>query len=214
MKAADIVRGLVSQRPLTRAELVAISGLKSCTVRSVTNDLVRVGMLVMDGDRYAPGRAKIVRPPRTREKERARCERHRRKKGERPRAEYLAALAARKAARLAAKAALKAARAEARRNGVQVRREAVSAERAIWREERRQRASGALRQRNIDRAAQRRAELLARLESQPSIQVVEPVRLMTSEEWLAMGNKVQRLEPWEVSNPLKSTQEIVRRMAA
>lgn len=45
----------------------------------------------------------------------------------------------------------------------------------------------------------------------PSLPQVEKVRLMSSTEW---GGPIQRLEPWEVSKPLRITREAVRRMAA
>lgn len=109
---ADIVRGLVSQRALTRAELLAISGLSPREVRTATNELVRQGMLVLEGEAYRLGRPKVVRTRRTPEQERERQKVWRRTRGMKPRAEYLAE---RKAAAEANAEAVKQRRAERQR---------------------------------------------------------------------------------------------------
>lgn len=74
----------------------------------------------------------------------------------------------------------------------------------------------AARQVKAKKAAKESASVaIARKLEKASIRTVLPeapqVRLMSSTEW---GGPIERLEPWEVSKPLRITREIVRRMAA
>ena len=195
MTIAEKVRGILAQRPLTKAEVVMILGIKNAQARSCLNELVRSGMATRDGDVFRLVRERTKRTPMTREKALARYERNRRAKGQRPRAEYLAELAATREARNKAKLARRAERErEKRAAAAAVRPVRVKLPKA-----------------RVERQQAKREALLARLEAAPVVQVAEPVRLMSSDEW---GGPIQRLEPWEVSKPLRITREIVRRMAA
>lgn len=197
MTIAEKVRGILAQRPLTKAEVVMILGIKNAQARSCLNELVRSGMVTRDGDVFRIVRERTKRTPMTREKALARYERNRRAKGQRPRAEYLAELAATREARNKANLARRAERAREKRAAA-VRPVRVKVPK--------------LPKFRTDRQQARREALLARLEAQPSVtQVAEAPRLMSSTEW---GGPIQRLEPWEVSKPLRITREIVRRMAA
>lgn len=199
MSIAANVRGILEQRPLTKAEVVAILGITNSQARSCLNELCKAGMVVRDGEVYSLGREKVKRTPMTREKALSRYERNRRAKGQRPRAEYLAELAATREARNKAKLARRAERErEKRAAAAAVRPARVKLPKLPKARDERQQA--------------KRAALLARLEAQPSVvKVAEAPLLMSSTEW---GGPIQRLEPWEVSKPLRITREIVRRMAA
>lgn len=198
MTIAEKVRGILTQRPLTKAEVVMILGITNVQARSCLNELIRSGMVVREGEIYCLGREKVARSPATREKALARYERNRRAKGQRPRAEYLAELAATREARNKAKLARRAEREREKRA-------AAAAVRPV------RVKLPKLPKARAERQQAKRAALLARLEAAPVVQVAEPVRLMSSDEW---GGPIQRLEPWEVSKPLRITREIVRRMAA
>lgn len=198
MTIAEKVRGILAQRPLTKAEVVMILGIKNAQARSCLNELVRSGMVTRDGDVFSVGREKVMRTPMTREKALARYERNRRAKGQRPRAEYLAELAATREARNKAKLARRAEREREKRA-------AAAAVRPV------RVKLPKLPKARAERQQAKREALLARLESAAVTQVAEAPRLMSSTEW---GGPIQRLEPWEVSKPLRITREVVRRMAA
>lgn len=198
MSIAANVRGILEQRPLTKAEVVAILGITNSQARSSLNELCKAGMVVRDGEVYSLGREKVKRTPMTREKALARYERNRRAKGQRPRAEYLAELAATREARNKAKLARRAERERERRA-------AAAAVRPV-----RVKLPN-LPKARAERQQAKREALLARLESAAVTQVAEAPRLMSSAEW---GGPIQRLESWEVSKPLRITREVVRRMAA
>lgn len=193
MSIADNVRGILAQRPLTKAEVVAILGITNPQARSCLNELCKAGMVVRSGDVYALGRAKVARSPATREKALARYERNRRAKGQRPRAEYLAELAATREARRVAVLARRAER-------ELVKRAAAAAERPV-----RVKAPKPPKRQptyygpkaSKSRPANQQPSVYRVL---PSLPEVEQVRLMTSDEWLALGGKIERIPAhWELA---------------
>ena len=202
MTIAEKVRGILAQRPLTKAEVVMILGIKNAQARSCLNELVRSGMVSRDDDVFRLVRERTKRTPMTREKALARHERNRRAKGQRPRAEYLAELAATREERRKAAAERKAAKGRAKREALRALRPPKPAK-----------VPKPRREPMIPRASKSRPanQQPSCYRALPSMPEVPPVRLMSSTEW---GGPIERLEPWEVSKPLRITREIVRRMAA
>lgn len=197
---AKRIREALKHGPMTTAELRVCLDLSRGEANTAINDMLRAKNPLVAHDGAEPGarRYSLVREPdqpmpadeaaaRRRERARGHAEATRRRKGMRTKEQWLAELAARPKAQPKAKRVTD----EQRKARAERKAEAAKA-----REERQQ---------------AKRAALLARLEEAPVVQVAEPVRLMSSDEW---GGPIQRLEPWDVSKPLRITRDIVRRMAA
>lgn len=194
MTIAEKVRGILTQRPLTKAEVVMILGITNVQARSCLNELIRSGMVVREGEIYCLGREKVARSPATREKALARYERNRRAKGQRPRAEYLAELAATREARKKAALARRAERERRKRAAAAAVRPPKVAKVKAPRVKRQPTYSA-------PRASKSRPA-----NQQPSVyryvEVAPVEKLMTSDEWLAMdaANRVERIPAhWEAA---------------
>lgn len=190
MSLAERVRGILAQRPLTKAEVVAVLGVKNGQARSCLNELCRSGMVERAGDVYSLGRAKVERTPATREKALARYERNRRAKGQRPRAEYLAELAATREARRVANLARRAERERVKRAAAAASRPVRVKAPKIPKPRREYLAPKA----SKSRAANQQPSVYRVL---PSLPEAPQVRLMTSDEWLAMGGTIEVLKRGE-----------------
>lgn len=197
---AKRIREALKHGPMTTAELRVCLDLSRGEANTALNDMMRAKepLVGHDGGPQGQRRYMLLREPKPQmtpeERKARRLEQTRihntatrRRKGMRTWAEYVAEMAARP------KAAPKPPRVSDEQRRARAERKAAKDK---AREERQQ---------------AKRAALLARLESAAVAQIAETPRLMSSAEW---GGPIQRLEPCEVSKPLRITREVVRRMAA